>query len=149
MFTAKNIAILLIVFFIFQYEAKCQQPGEISINEMNFAGKDSIDKKHNSAFLDGKDDAKEYYNDNRAFAISFLTSLLLPPVGVVTTIAISLKKPQIEILDVPNKLLLKNEDYTKGYIHKAKSMKALKAWGGCVVGLAFFGFGFYMLYGIN
>jgi len=153
MFSVKRTIILLIIFFISHYNGICQQATEISINPTHkdrvISGHDSIYKKPNGAFLAGKEDAKEYYNDNKAFTISFFTSFLVPPVGLITTIVISLKKPEIEILDVPNIQLLKNEDYAKGYIHKAKRIKVAKAWGGCAAGLAFFGIGFFMLYGIN
>jgi hypothetical protein len=153
MFAAKKIIFLLINLTISYHIGYCQQPRDTiifqSIEEETNNGKDSIDKKHNPAYLAGKEDAKEYFNSNRAFAITFITSVLLPPVGLITTTVISLQKPTIEILDLPNKQLLKNADYTKGYVHKAKRMNTAKAWGGCITGMVFFGFAFYMLYGIN
>jgi hypothetical protein len=152
MYAAKNILILLISFFICSNIGYCQQPAEIihpTIEDLLISGNDSIDKKHNQAYLAGKEDAKEYFNSNRAFAISFVTSLLLPPVGLVTTVVISFQKPTVEILDLPNKQLLKNTNYTQGYIHKAKRMKAAKAWGGFSTGVAFFGIGYLMFYGLN
>jgi hypothetical protein len=113
---------------------------------------DSIKKKkskYSDHYISGRMDAMQYYNDSRAFAVSFATSLLLPPVGFITTIAISTSEPKTENLNVPNEQLLKNDEYMKGYIHKAKKMKAGKAWGGCATGLAFFGIAYLILYGAN
>jgi hypothetical protein len=112
-------------------------------------GYDSINKNQNAAYQAGIEDAKEFYSSNRAFTVSFLTTLLLPPVGLITTTVISLKNPTIEILDLPNKKLLKNENYTNGYIHKAKRMNAVKAWGGCITAIGFLGAGYFMFYGLN
>jgi hypothetical protein len=150
---AKSILFLLIFLFITDVYCYSQEPQEKmdyqEISNQSDNGNDSIDLKHNPAYLAGKEDAKEYFNSNRAFAVTFITSVLLPPVGLITTTVISFKKPKVEILDMPNKQLLRNADYTKGYVHKAKRMNTAKAWGGCITGLAFFGIAYLMIYGMN
>lgn len=155
MLPTKSNLILFFSLILISFNGKCQLLSDSSANliniDQNNVGNDSIDKKqtkdkHSADFKSGKEDAKENYTDNRVFAITFFSSLLVPPAGFITTIALSTIQPKIKNLNVPNEQLLKNDQYYKGYMQKATRMKAGRAWGGCLTGLAFFGIAFFMVY---
>jgi hypothetical protein len=158
MFLTKKMIILFFNLFLLSLSGYCQlmydsSAGVIIISQNN-GGYDSIDKryikhKQSAEFISGEADAKEYYTDNKVFAITFITSLLVPPAGFITTLALSSSNPKVRNLNVPNEKLLINDQYANGYMHKAKRMKAGRAWAGCLTGLTFFGIAFLMVYDIK
>jgi len=157
MVPTKISGLIFYLLFLFSFDVKCQllidNPDSLTNSTEIISGKDSIDKKnkqlkHSPDFYSGKEDAKEYYTDNSAFAIAFVTSLLIPPAGFITTIALSTTEPKVRKLDIPNQKLLLNEQYMEGYVQKATRIKAGRAWFGCFTGTAFFGIAYLMLYKI-
>ena len=150
MILTKCSLILVLGFIFMSFNGKSQLLNNNSENSTQndqiTMGNDSIKNTHSSDFKSGKEDAKEFYTDNKSFAISFFSSLVLPPVGLFTTIAISTSRPKLENLNVPNDQLLKNEQYVKGYVEKASRMKAGRSWGGCLTGLSFFAIIMVMIY---
>lgn len=84
-------------------------------------------------------DAKKYYHDTRPFAVCFATSVVAPPIGLVTTILVSLTKPQPHNLGIPyeKKYSLLNETYLKAYQKTAAKRKAFVACAGFITGTIF------------
>jgi len=87
----------------------------------------------------GKVDAKKYYHHSGPFTSCFLTGLLAPPVGLISTTIVSVTKPEIYNLGIPfeKKDLLLNKTYMDGYLKTAKKRKALLSWAGYFTGTAF------------
>jgi hypothetical protein len=157
MFPTKSILIIFYCLFLLSINGRCQLVIDCSSNLFNndliTLGNDSINKKLpkiklSDDFLSGKEDAREYYSNNKVFAITFFSSLIVPPAGFITTIALSTIKPKTRTLNLPNQKLVLNDQYMKGYMQKASRMKAGKAWIGCLSGISFFCIGYLMFYGI-
>lgn len=137
------------------FSGKCQYSNDYVANipktELRIADDDlfkttsTIDRKSDD-FKAGQADAREYYTDNSAYAVSFFSSVLVPPAGLVTTVVLSTIKPKAKNLTPPNKDFLKDEQYAKGYMHEASRLKTRRAWGGFVTGVSFFGLACFMLY---
>lgn len=151
MFPPRKTLILIISLYLLSFNCKSQLLSDTTANlinsDQNYIGNDSINnKRHSSDFINGRADAKEFYDDKTAFAVSFLTSLIVPPIGFITTIAVSTTRPKIKNLNIPDDQLLRNDQYMMGYIQKASRMKAGRAWIGCLTGVTFLCLGVIMIY---
>lgn len=153
--TYKRIFLLSFSLILLTFTGKCQELNgyssiskkqNITIAQPESTVSDVIENTSEEDFKSGEEDANEYYTDNKAFAVSFFSSVILPPVGFITTIALSTSQPKTSNLNAPNDEMLKNNEYIKGYKHKALKMKARRAWGGCLTGLSFFGIACFMVY---
>jgi len=82
------------------------------------------------AYLQGEEDARHYYhNGNAAARGTFFTTLLAGGLlGLIPAILTSSATPKDKNLGYPNADLMKNQDYYRGYTHKAKSRKSGKVW---------------------
>lgn len=81
----------------------------------------------------GQADARMYYKGNEVFWGSAGASLLLG-YGLVVPITIGFVKPKINPSEVPDKMLLQNEHYVRGYEKQAYNRKIGKAAAGAGVG---------------
>lgn len=77
----------------------------------------------------GEKDAEQYYNGyHGATALTFWTSLLVPPLGLVPAIACSGKEPSKSNLECPKPELLDNKDYQNAYQGFAYTKKKRRVW---------------------
>ena len=83
----------------------------------------------------GQADAKLYFRTNGVFWGAFGSTLIYPPFGLPTTAILASVKPNRENFRTSNPILLKNENYLKGYekgAHKKKIAKSLTGFGTAV-----------------
>lgn len=113
----------------------CINPPDTSKNNNN----NSKDSLGNIDYLEGKSDGRKFHNTNSAFTASFLTTSLIPPVGLVTTLIITYTPINESKIIIPYPQLKNNPDYYKGYITGARNAKITKSWLGFGSGLLFFG----------
>jgi len=94
----------------------------------------------------GVKDADRYYDDYTPYAGGFLSGIVLPPAGLVTTIIISSKPPKEFNLGIPTEKnnLKSDPEYFKGYLEQASKRKKQRTWAGFATGTAFFVSGMLM-----
>ena len=94
---------------------------------------------YSTLFQQGENDAKLYYRGYKgAGTATFLTTFLLPILGLVPAIACSSSPPRGDKLGMPNlNFAQENPDYFRGYNQQAKRIKSRKVWGnfGIAVGI--------------
>jgi len=79
--------------------------------------------------MKGRKDAQKYYDGyTSAGTWTLIVGLLSPLAGLVPAVATSATTPKDRNLDIPNSELIKNPDYRKGYVTKAKRKKQGRVW---------------------
>gem|GEM_PF-6791733 len=137
---------LIILFSVSFFRLSAFEKFIISANYFENDQISDTSKPYLNYSLKGKEDAKKYYKHLGQFSTCFLTSFLMPPAGFITTLAVSVSKPQIHHLGIPyeKKELLLNKEYMDSYIKAARKRKFLLSWAGFFTGTAFFSGGFIM-----
>lgn len=99
-----------------------------------------------SLYILGKSDAGRYYMNYSPFGATFISSMLFPPAGLLTTIAMTISPPKEEYFGLPDEklLLLSDQNYYSGYSKTARKKKILRSWGGFFNGTVFFYVGLRM-----
>ena len=87
-------------------------------------------------YIQGNNDAKLYYRDYKtAGTLTLVSTILFPPVGLVTAIATSISPPNKNNLDYPDANLFAQREYARGYTTKAKRTKSGKVWKNFGIGI--------------
>ncbi len=153
-----NKLIITFIFLTFITNMKAQ---DISMNDLKnnseiifvkFENDSPIIKSNNidvnsKLYILGKADAKSYYNYYGSFTGSFFTSLILPPVGLITAVVLTTYPPQDHNnLTIPEfrKPLAQKPEYFQGYFDQASKMKNRRTWTGFCIGVSFFTAGYLM-----
>jgi hypothetical protein len=95
----------------------------------------NVYEKSEQMYINGKRDAKIFYDSPTGAVGTGITSFILLPFGLIPAIICSAVPPREKNLDYPNYDLWKNENYKAGYKHQAKKMKQKKVWAGFGIGL--------------
>lgn len=87
-------------------------------------------------YLKGKQDGSVYYSGHGSGKGGVLAASLVSPIlGLIPAIAVSATYPNDVNLDYPNRELMQNMEYKRGYMYSAKKVKQRKVWGNWLVGL--------------
>jgi hypothetical protein len=89
-------------------------------------------------YQEGLYDAWKNHNANGSFSLCFFTTTLFPPVGFITTVAVSFSPVKDKNITSSYPLLINNPDFRCGYLKGAKKVKLKKSWIGFGSGLFFF-----------
>lgn len=89
-------------------------------------------------FTEGYEDALKFHVDNNPFLATFLTTSLLPPAGLVTTVVLSFTPVNEKKVPFHYPNLKNNGNYYLGYIEGVGILKTRKSWLGFGTGLIFF-----------
>ena len=120
--------------------------GKKDVFAENKEGNDQEDEDTTTAmskiliFNKGIEDAKKHYKgDNQQFGRTFLMTIVTTPIGgVITAAHRSNLEPFLKEQSFPDKKLVLNEEYLKGYKKEARRQNRSKAWGGFFLGLALY-----------
>ena len=89
----------------------------------------------NDYYMKGQKDATRYYfKYTGAGSGTLATSLLSPLLGLAPAIACSSTQPKELNMNYPDRELIKNPDYHRGYDQRAKKIKSNKVWTNWGVG---------------
>ena len=87
----------------------------------------------------GKSNGYKYYEPKEGVMLGTCASTgCFPPLGLLTLIGIAATKPKNIYGRAPDKELLKNQQYLKGYQNGAHNKKVARAATGCLGGAGFF-----------
>jgi hypothetical protein len=90
----------------------------------------TVNSAKDELYQQGKSDANKYYKGkNSGSDWTAITTILLSPVaGVIPAAACSSTEPADENLSYKNSELMKNPNYSEGYINQAHKIKRKKVW---------------------
>lgn len=93
----------------------------------------------NQDYLSGKADAKRhYFGYKNAATLTILSGtclmLVSPVAGLTSAIVCSSTPPKLKNLNLPDTLMLQNQDYMAGYQRQAKKIKQRKVWTNWAIG---------------
>jgi hypothetical protein len=86
-------------------------------------------------YLKGESDAYLRRNYDGYYRAAFLSTLILPPVGLFVSYAMLLTPPQINPVYVTDNNLLREEAYLYGYKKVSYKQKSIRVWKGFTLGL--------------
>lgn len=87
-------------------------------------------------FLQGRKDARSYYKGYKTAAtMTFITTFLFPPAGLITAIGTGVTAPAPHKLGYPDPKLMAQPEYSRGYNQKAKRTKTGKVWKNFGIGM--------------
>jgi hypothetical protein len=117
--------------------------GVVEEFEINVASNYSADE----LYLKGLEDGKKTYNATGEFLGTALTTMLFPPVGVISMLSSAVFPPNERKYDSPEPELLKDQNYKSGYRKGASRKKVINSLAGLGVGsvatVVFYGAVFY------
>lgn len=127
---------VFVLIFLFK-NTKAITPFDTSL--INAVIKDTTLQTFNQDYLTGKLDAKRHYigyKDAATLTILSGTCLMLvsPVAGLTTAIVCSSTPPKMKNLNLPDSMMLQNQDYMAGYQRQAKKMKQRKVWTNWAIG---------------
>ena len=113
-----------------KYTGKLKEPYRLS----NAAAlTDSVVTDPAVMYARGKADARLYYKGRGTLWGSAAASVIIP-YGYVVPVTLSFIKPKLNVAEVPDKKLLQNKDYVRGYLKQAHNRKIGKAAAGAGIG---------------
>lgn len=92
-------------------------------------------KTFNDYYLKGESDAYLRRNYDRYYRTAFLTTLILPPFGLLASYSMLMTPPAINPVYVTDPNLLKEEAYLYGYKKVSYKEKRIRVWKGFTLGL--------------
>ena len=124
----KNILITLLLLTGFPALLRAQQPDSLLLASAKSSTLVSKDTSRD-LFAKGRQDAQLHYKKYKAARnATFLSSVLVPFIGIIPAVISSDKGPKPENLGFPNAELMKSPDYASGYRQRAKQIKQKKIW---------------------
>lgn len=93
------------------------------------------DKTFQDYYLKGESDAYLRRNYDGIYRAAFLSTLILPPFGLIASYSMLMTPPQINPIYVTDQNLLKEEAYLYGYKKVSYKQKSLRVWKGFTLGL--------------
>lgn len=118
--------LLLLAFVLFAYNGFAQD--STSSHPFN----NSKEYYRHQGEMDARINYKKYKGAGTGVLV---TSLISPLVGLVPAITCSATEPKFDNLGFTDAELMKNPDYSEGYIKKAKKIKQRKVWTNFSIGL--------------
>lgn len=103
-------------------------------------GSSTAGSQNDEQFQQGQLDAEKYYKNYKGASRGTLATTILttPVLGLIPAFLTTMDEPEDGNLDYPNPQLMKDQEYKRGYIQKAKKIKSKKVWKNFGIGTGIF-----------